>query len=144
METADVVKTLDLMDLIAGGEIPEVDDPQEIKLSIVRQILAAETEEEVFAAGGSTSCQDMVNVALTLKDVKVMRSDIQDTLAVYVLLDCEIMDTGKPIVLNTSAARAMAQAWRAKELGLLPKKVQVVEVAKAKPGQSAPLGLAVI
>jgi hypothetical protein len=142
--TTDLDRPLDLLELIRGGELPEVEDPLEVKQMIVARILSAETEAEVFEAGGSTAANDLKDVAIELRDVKVMRSEIDGALPVYMLLDAVIEDTGRPIVLNTSAARLMAQAWRAKELGLLPKRVKVVEVAKPKPGQSAPIGLAVL
>lgn len=142
--TTDVDRPLDLLEMIKGGELPEVEDPLAIKEMIVAQILAAETEDEVFGAGGSTATNDVKHEPFTLRDVKVMRSELADALPIYMLLDVVFQADGKPAVLNTGSARIMAQAWRARELGLLPKVVQVIEVAKARPGESAPLGLAIV
>ena len=142
--TTDIDKPLDLLEMIRGGELPEVEDPNEIKQLIVARILGAETEAEVFDAGGSTACNDVKHQPFTLRDVKVMRSELPGALPIYMLLDVVFEADQKPAVLNTGAARIMAQAWRARKLDLLPKVVQVVEVAKARPGESAPLGLAIV
>lgn len=141
--TEELVPTADLRELIAGNALPEVEDPATVQQRIVDQVLSAETEDEVFALGGSTAARDLVNVPLVLKDVRVLASQIEGAGPVYVLLQT-YDENGQQLLVNTGAPRVMAQAWRAKQLGLLPKRVQVVEVAKAKPGQSAPLGLAAL
>ena len=142
--STDLTQTPDLLEAIRTGNVPETESAEDIALSIVQQILGAQTEEEVFDAGGSTAAKDLVGQVLYLRAVKLMKGELADArMPVYVLLDCEGED-GKGIVVNTGAARIMAQAWRARELGLLPKHVRVVEVGSARPGENAPLGLAVV
>lgn len=140
----DLIQMPDLREYLAGNLVPEVEDPRVVQARIIEQVLRAENAEQLFDSGGSTALNQLVNVPFTLHDVRVMESKIEDALPVYVLLDVELRDSGDRIVVNTGAPRAMAQAWRAKELGLLPCFLQAVEVAKAEPGKSAPLGLAAL
>lgn len=140
----DVEKVPDLREYLSGAIVPEAEDPAITAMRIVEQVLTAETAEQIFDLGGSTSAQELVNVPFTIMDVQLRQSEVEGALPVYVLIDAQLSDSGERVPINSGAPRLMAQAWRAKQLDLLPIKVQVVEVAKAKPGQSAPLGLAAL
>lgn len=142
--TSEITKVPDLRDYLQGTIVPEVEDPAITSMRIIEQVLSAESAEQLFDLGGSTSAQEFVNVPFTMHDVQLRQSEVEGALPVYVLIDAEHAESGERIPINSGAPRLMAQAWRAKQLDLLPLKVQVVEVAKAKPGQSAPLGLAAL
>jgi hypothetical protein len=133
-----------LQDYLSGTVAPEVEDPQLAQQRVVEQILRAETLEEVFDSGGSTAAGQFVGIPFTLANVRVMESRIADALPVYVLLEGTTIADAQPVLLNSGSPRVMAQAYRAQELGLLPLDVQVVEVAQAQPGKSAPIGLATL
>lgn len=140
----ELTSPVDVLQAIATGDIEAMQDRKAIALSVVESILRAESEAEAFDAGGTIATRELVGVRLELRDVKLMPGEIEDAaLPVYVLLDCRD-EAGGRMVVNSGAARVIGQAVFAKINNLLPKWVTVVEVAKAKPGQSAPLGLSVV
>jgi hypothetical protein len=122
-------------------------DPDIVNAQIVAQILSAGTIEEVFDNGGTIATMKLVGEVLVLRDVKLLPSAIQPTKdqpnppKVYAILEVANSATGEIRALNTGSPRIMAQACRAKDLDALPLEVRIVEVAKAKPGRNAPLGL---
>jgi hypothetical protein len=130
--------------MIETGELPDTDTKERTALRIIQQVLGASSLEEAFASSKTMATQTLIGVVFVINDVMLMKGEIEDaTLPVYMLLDCEHED-GEKFIANTGAARAMGQALFAREGGHLPIKVTVVEVAKAKPGQSAPIGLAIV
>jgi hypothetical protein len=115
-----------------------------VALSVVEQILRAETVEEAFDTGGTTPCMSLVGQQFVVNNVRLMPGQIEDAaLPVYVLLDCQYED-GQRFVANTGAARIVGQACWAMMHDQLPLKVTVVELARPRPGQNAPLGLSVL
>lgn len=144
-KNAEIAPAFDLRAAMRDG-LPE-EDPQAVAEAIVDQILTATEDDEIFGiTGGTKGTKEMVNVPLELRDVafrntQIVEKDGTVKQGVYALLDAIELESGELVILNTSSPRIMAQALRLKELERLPKKVVVTEVAVAKPGQSAPLGL---
>lgn len=140
---SELTRPADILQAIASGDIPDLGDPKTVALSVIEQILRAETAEAIFDTGGTIATKDLVGDVFTLLDVRLMPGQIEDAaLPVYALLDC-VDENGERFVANTGAARVLGQAVSAKIHNLLPLKVRVVEIAAARPGQSAPLGLSI-
>lgn len=128
-------------DIVMGRTLPEIEDSEQAQEAIVRQILAAEDVAALFTDRTTTACKDFLNTPIAVRDVTLRRSTLGDDEGVYMLIDAVRLDTGEPVVLNTGARNILATLYRAKQLGALPVEVSVIEVGKAKPGQSAPIGL---
>lgn len=140
----ELTRPADILQAIATGDLEAVSDPKAVALSVIESILRAETAEAIFDTGGTIATKDLLGEPFVLTGVQLMPGQIEDAaLPVYALLDC-VDGNGERFVANTGAARIIGQAVAAKMRDLLPIKVQVVEVAKARPGQNAPLGLAIV
>lgn len=140
----EITPTSDLLQAIASGNVPELGDPKTVALSIIQSILEADSEADIFDTGGTIACKSLVGEVFTIHAVRLMQGQIEDAaLPVYVLLDCERED-GERFVANTGAARIMGQALAMWQRSMFPKTVTVVELAAARPGQNAPIGLAVV
>lgn len=144
MSKAELATIPDLRELMRGEAVPEVEDPAIVKMRIVEQVLQAETVEDIFRNDQTVALGELVGSRIMVRDVVPMASAIKESSPVYLLIDAVDVTTGEKMVLNTSAARAMAQLWRAKEVGALPVQLQVVEVGRAKDGLNAPIGLSYI
>lgn len=141
--SSELTRPADILDAIKSGDIPDLTDRKALALRLIEQILNAEDEAAIFDTGGTVATRDLIGTVFELRDVQLMPGEIEDAaLPVYVLLDCRHAD-GTAFVANSGATRIVGQAIAAKTRGLLPKQMTVVELAAPKPGQSAPLGLAV-
>lgn len=142
--STELTRPADILQAIASGDVQGLSDPKTVALAVIDRILQAETVEDIFDTGSTTACQQLVGVKFALLDVQLMPGQIEDAaLPVYALLACED-EGGQRFMANTGAARIIGQAVAAKIRDLLPLQVTVVEVAAARPGQSAPLGLSVV
>lgn len=132
------------LELLAGRTpLPEV-SAEDMSEAIMARILSSDSLEDIFREDGSTATRDLVGVPLEVRDCVVRESSLEGKQGVYMLLDAYRLDEGVPVLVNTGSPKVMAQVMRCKQRGFLPIQVQVVEVAAAKPGQSAPLGLKAI
>jgi hypothetical protein len=137
---------------LAGEDVfDQIDtDPEIVNQQIVAQILSAPTIEEVFDNGGTIATMKLVGEILVLRDVKLLPSSMVATKdqpnppKCYAILEVANSASGEVKALNTGSPRIMAQACRAKDLGELPLEVRIIEVAKAKHGRNAPLGLELV
>jgi len=126
---------------VMGDVLPEIEDPEQAQRAIVERILAAPTAEDVWQDATSTATRELIGVPILINDYRLMRSNLEEGRGVYMLLDVVRQDTGEIILANTGAPQIMATVFRRKQLGSLPLECEVVEVAAAKPGRSAPLGI---
>lgn len=141
--SSELARPADILQAIKTGEIPDLGDRKQQALGIVAQILEAETLEQIFDPGGTLATKDMIGSVFTLEDVQLMPGEADDAaLPVYVLLRGRWED-GTAFVANSGSPRIIGQALAAQLRELLPLRVAVVEIGRAKAGQNAPLGLAV-
>jgi hypothetical protein len=136
----------ELLDAVRSGRMPDIQEPEQVKIRIIENILSAQTLEEAFAPGGTRALggpNGLVGELLTISDAHLLPSEIEGALPVYMLLECVHHTAGgeKGVVVNTGSPRVMASIVWAKDHGHLPVKVRVIEVGHARPGQSAPVGL---
>jgi hypothetical protein len=142
--STDLTKPNDVIEAIRSGNVPDLGDPADVAMRVVEEILRAPDVEAAFDTGGSVATAKLVGEEITIVDVRLMPGTIEDAaLPVYVLLDCADQN-GEKLLVNSGAARVIGQAVYAKMHDLLPMKVRVVEIAKGRTGQSAPLGLAIV
>jgi hypothetical protein len=134
----------DLIEAIRSGNIPDLGDPKDVAIRVVEEILNAPDVEAAFDTGGSIATRELVGQVLVLEDVRLMPGQIEDaSLPAYVLLNV-VDENGERKLVNSGSARVIGQSVYAKMRDLLPLRVRVVEIAAARPGQSAPLGLSIV
>lgn len=126
---------------IMGEALPEIESTTEVQRAFVERILAADTLEEVFREDSTIATRELIGRPIEIRACRIMRSSLEGSKGVYMLLDATLLDDDEAIVVNTGAPNVMAAVFRAKQLGQLPIEVEVIEVARAREGRSAPLGL---
>lgn len=141
MAGKELDRPLDSTAIVMGDVLPEVEDAGDIQRSIAARILQAPDVAGVFEEGTTIGTKDLVGVPLQVTSVRIVESQIEDSHPVYMLIEAVNMTSGELLVVNTSSRHIMAQLYQLKALGVMPVEVAVKEVAKARPGQSAPLGL---
>jgi hypothetical protein len=88
--------------------------------SIVAQILAAETFEELDSPWSASDTEDLIGTVLTIESVKARRSDYADGLGFYVIATGKVYGTDKPVTFTTGSVSVVAQLVKAYAMGALP------------------------
>lgn len=116
--------------------LPAMETAQVVERTLGR-ILNATDASAIFANPESQGLRDWAGRTIVLNDVAgCLPSSKKGALSRYIVLDCTDPDTGEQFAATTGSTYAVTAALRAKELGLLPQKLRVVELESASnPGQ---------
>lgn len=99
-----------------------VADPEADAKAIVGRILAADTPEDIFGGPGQLlSSDDVIGKPFTLNDVEYRESDMEGGAGAYSLLHVTLWGQTSETLVTCGARNVMAAAFRAKQLGLLPR-----------------------
>lgn len=137
----ELVRTDDAESLamvLAGmGEV-EVSSPEEAqatRFAMIAELLAAETEDELWRELPTWSSKDYVGAAFEIHDARAWRSKFADAGG---FLSCPSVNlaTGEQGILNTGAGRLAARIGWYKLHGKLPVKLEIVERSKTADGYS--------
>lgn len=114
--------------------------------AIVREALSADDMAAVFREKLPSGAQQWIDAPLLLTGFTIRESDYEDSksLPYYMSLEVTCGDPAEARVINTGSIKIMAQVKRLSEIGTWPIFCQIVEAAKAKKGQDAPLKLAML
>lgn len=129
------------LEQIMGDVIPEVEDSEQMQRLMVSRVFEADTLADLFGDDKTIATRDYLGVPISVSRVRLVKSSIEESRGVYMLIEATNIESCTPVVLNTGAPRIMAILWRLRELGKLPVEVAVREAAVAQPGRSAPLTL---
>lgn len=122
--SSDLV-ALDEFDQILLGEkdapsAEVIDDPQEISRSIIAELLAASSDEEL-EMGGAVGWRELEGIPVVLKGFRWRPSSFEEGGPLYVIVQGYRTDTGEAVVLTTGSLNVLAQlsnmARRAVEAG---------------------------
>lgn len=126
---------------VMGEVVPEPEDSEAIQLKIVEQIARADSLEALFADHSSIGTKDIVGKPILISDCRLVESTITDSRGVYMLIEAADLTTGEVMLLNSGSPKIMMVIYQLKKRGMLPVECAVREVAPARPGRNAPLGL---
>lgn len=128
-------------DLLAGLDLPDPGDSADIAARIFAQLVQAQSDDELFADATTVAAKDLIGSVFTLRDIRVMPSELPDSdFPFYLLLDTVDLNGGGELIINTGAPRLMAIALNLKQRGELPRDLELVAQREGKPGQSPVLG----
>ncbi len=118
--------------------LPALDTSEVVERTLAR-ILTATDAESIFADPESQGLRDWAGREIILEDVVgCLPSSAKGGLSRYLVLDCTDPYTGVRFAATTGGTYTVSAALRAKELGLLPLRVRVVELESASnPGQTS-------
>lgn len=123
-------------------------DPSIMAAIIVANISAAKTLEEAFSNVKSIGAAELVDEGpFIVQGVTLRKSALADGegSGVYVLVDAVKAINGDRILINTGSTKIMGELGWAVDHGHIPGlAVEVIEVAAARRGQNAPLGLRLV
>lgn len=141
MSSKEVALTPENISLVMGDTAPEVVKQEDAARNIVEKILAADDLQGIFAEDSTVNSQAMVGIGLTITDVRIMASELEDSAKSYMLVDAEVIDSHEKVTINTGSRNIMAKLFNLKLRGFLPVEAVIVELGAARKGESAPLGL---
>ena len=118
--------------------LPALDTSEVVERTIGR-MLNATTADALFASPEAAGLRDYAGQVVELVDViGCLPSTKKGALSRYLVLTINDLETGEQVAVTTGALNACTAALRAKELGLLPRKLRVLELESASnPGQSS-------
>lgn len=93
---------------------------------IAEAIQQAESEEDIYAEGGTVQLDDILGRPFVFGSVEFALSTLKPTptnpnpIPVYVVLTATMQDTGEEVVITCGGRTVLAQVGRAKEKGFLP------------------------
>lgn len=119
------------------------DDNESAIDSILADIALAEDISTVADKRESRKLMDLVDQPITVLGIRAARGDLEDSRWGAYLRVTASVNGGKPELFFVSSAQVTVTLWRLHVEGKLPASGQMVEVAAAKKGQSAPLGFRV-
>lgn len=140
---------------IVDGIVPEVVDPEAMGRAMALRILEA-APDEAFELRQATPIEELLTEVhsvnqdgtsnmctppLQLRGVSWQKSDFDSNGGVYAVLDCANVETGEVRVVTCGGRFLMAGLYRLEMDGSFPTVMQVVQVGRAKPGQSRALRL---
>lgn len=128
-----------------GTRLSVVEDSGAVQADIARRILEASSVEELAKLQGTVSASDLVGHTLKVRGGRWMNSTADAGTGVYAQLDAVDLTDDHPVTVNAGSSNMVATLVKLLDLDALDKcTLKVIEVGKAKPGQSAPLGFEVI
>ncbi len=89
---------------------PTEADAEAMSAEIVRQLLAAQTDEELQQFGdGATGWRELLNVPIELDGFSARPSDFEEGASIFMVVTGTRLDTGERVVLTTGSRNIMAQ-----------------------------------
>lgn len=133
-------------DLLMGsmrGEVNLLDsyDSEEVQRALALGILADESDEAFVGNDGLAPWSEWLEVPVELHGVHFNPSRIDGGPGFYAVCTLTNLETGEQGQRHIGGWRPCAELVRAWAHDLFPVKCEVYEVAKALPGQNAPLGI---
>lgn len=122
-------------------DIAQVYDSEAVQLALAKGILAAEDEDQVFGDASLPAWSDLLDKPVTLFGVHFNPSQVENGPGIYAVVDVADQESGERRTRHIGGYRPVAQLlwlWYRKRF---PYHCVLTEVAKAKAGQSAPLGI---
>lgn len=131
----------EIMDLISGRTLVDVESSEQAQFDIARQILEAPTLDDAVRPRTSVATRDVVGKPFEIRSFRIRPGEIEGKQGNYVLIDAVDLDSGEVVTLNTSAPNVIAVLCRAARGDHMPIRVTVAQAQVAKAGRSAPLTL---
>lgn len=125
------------LDLPFGGSTDEITD------NIALSNLVAENPDDIAASGRSIAFRDLVNVPITVWDLRAHAGGMESGWKAYLILDITRGDSEVHEVANTGAKQVVVRLARAYADGQIPCRGRVIEVQTAGGGSNKPLAFVV-
>ncbi len=135
-----------LMSSVQGGvDLLELQDSEAVQRALALGLLGAETIEEVFGnQGGLAPWSELLGRAVEVREVHFNASRTEKGPGFYAVCKLVDLETGEQSTRHVGGYRPASQLLWAWGHGALPLKCRLIEVANARPGLSAPLGIELV
>lgn len=126
--------------IVADEDVSEHYDSEDVQRALAEGILGAESEDQVYGDASLPALSEWQDVPLEIHGVHFNPSNAERGPRVYAVVDVTRLDTGERETRHVGGYRPTSQLLWEWERDKFPIKRTLAEVAKAKAGQSAPLG----
>lgn len=122
-------------------DVMEAYDTEAVQQALARGILTAEDEDQVFGDASLPAWSDLVGQPVEINGVHFNPSQQDNGPGIYGVVDLTELGTGERRTRHVGGYRPVSQLLWLWKRSRFPYRCQLVEVSKAKKGQSAPLGI---
>lgn len=131
----------EIMEWVKRGKARVADNSEAIQERIIANILRAESPDEVLGDNVVESVQNIVGELIEVEHFDLNVSEYEDGIGYYAVMDVTIAKDGRRTTVQCGAPQVVLQLQKLEALGAMPVVCMVVELASAKSGHNAPLGL---
>lgn len=107
-----------------------VEDPAEVQERIVRQILRAQTPEDLLRAGEATPSQEVYGVPLRITGIRASESDFEEGNDLYLHIEATIIGNGDQLTVSCGARDVCAKLIVADMRGWFPIDARIEKAGK--------------
>lgn len=141
VEEGALVRTGDAAALLekffADTTAVEPEDPRQVQMRIMADLLASKTREELFAPRTLPAWRDLIGVPMQVRGVRWNASDLDPDSPVYAVVDVVNRQTGEPLLLSCGAKSVMVQLYTADQQGWLPADLVLVASKANRAGRTS-------
>lgn len=144
--SSEIAQLDELERLLVSGERTEVvEDPALMTRQVIEQLLAAESDEELFSSGQAIGWRNLLGLPVELNGFRWRPSSFEEGSNVFFVVFGKRMDNGEPVVLTTGASGILAQLVNLARRGrLVGAVVKMVEADKPTRSGYKPLRLELV
>jgi hypothetical protein len=130
-KSTDLAQVEELEAILLGKKgVPEVaEDPAEIQKEIMRQLLAAESDEELEQVGNAIGWRELFGVPVQIDGFRWRPSSYEQGAPVFFVVVGNRLDTGERVALTTGSGNVLAQLTNMAKRGTLTGAVRMAEQA---------------
>lgn len=117
----------EMLSVLRGETLPEIEDPEKIAADIRERILGATNAEEILGGMRASGAKENIGRPFTLTGLKLMKSAHDKGLPVFAVLDATWLDNGEQEAVTCGASNVVTQAVQLFRIGALPLDVKFGE-----------------
>lgn len=141
VEGGELVPYADFEKYLATSDDSLTEDPEDAQRRIIEQILRAKSMTEAMAETTAIHARDLLNEPLTVHGFKIAKSDFDEGMGYFALVDATVHSTGERIVVTCGATNVLAQLYVGQRTNGFPADGRFAEPEKATARGYKPLWL---
>lgn len=126
---------------LAAADEVAASDPIEAQRQIVERIMQAGDIDALLGESTAVGARDLLDEPLHLLGFRVAKSDFEDGLQYFAVIDAVTIKNGEKIIVTCGATNVLAQLYTAQARGFFPFDARFAEPEKATAAGYKPLWL---
>lgn len=141
VEGGELVPYADFEKYLATSDDSLAEDPEVAQRRIIEQILQAKNMSDAMAETTAIHARDLLDEPITVHGFKIAKSDFEEGMGYFALIDATVHKTGERIVVTCGATNVLAQLYVGQRTNGFPVDGRFAEPEKATARGFKPLWL---